>query len=93
MAKKKGPLKSNPDVHCKDCDWTGPAKACGKSKDALHDLVCPECGGINLDTSQLKAAYDARGQGYAYGARNRTPAARTAKKAKAKPEEGEGADA
>jgi len=66
-----------PEVRCKQCGWQGDAAAAKPCSSAYHDLRCPHCRTINLDTSGLRESWALAGRLYGYGNDNFL---RTAKK-------------
>jgi len=58
------------EVKCNQCGWQGDAADCEPASSPYHDLLCPECGTSNLDTTGLRESWARSGNEYGYGDNN-----------------------
>lgn len=55
------------EIKCNQCEWEGDAADCESYHSPEHDVICPQCGTTNVNTSKLAQQYREVGSEYCYG--------------------------
>lgn len=54
----------------RDCGYYGLSKSFKVCVGVYHDLRCPKCGTTDIDTTEIAAEWENRGEEYGYGNNN-----------------------